>query len=63
MKSLMIEIVDKIFTVLQIPDELTFLGAAAKWDRPKLNEALMRIVRRSRGDDIPFSGPTSSTEA
>jgi len=50
MKALMIEIVDRVFTFLQYPEQLGALGAAARWDRPKLDPALMRTVRRRRGD-------------
>ena len=59
MKALMIEVVDRVFTFLQHTEELAGgpLGGAAQWDRPKLNEALMRTVRRRRGEDVPFDPP------
>jgi hypothetical protein len=57
MKALMTEIVDRVFTFLQYPEDLTKLGGAARWDRPKLDAALMRTVRRRRGDTVPFPEP------
>ena len=45
-KALMIEIVDRVFTFLQYPEELVVLGAAARWDRPKLVPGLMGAVQR-----------------
>jgi len=47
MKALMIEVVDRVFTFLQYPEELATLGSAAGWNRPQLDPALMRTVRRT----------------
>jgi len=57
MKALMIEIVDRVFTFLQYPEHLSALGGAARWDKPKLDDALMRTVRRRAGDSVPFKAP------
>jgi hypothetical protein len=53
MKALMIEIVDRVFTFLQYPEELARLGAAMEWDRPKLDPNLMRSVQRRAGSSLP----------
>ena len=45
MKALMKEIVDRVFTFLQYPEDLSQLGAAIHWDRPKLDPNLMSSVR------------------
>ena len=57
MKALMIEIVDRVFTFLQYPERLGTLGAAEGWDRPKLDAALMRTVRRREGGKATFELP------
>ncbi len=57
MKDLMIEIVDRVFTFLTYPEQLSALGGAARWDKPKLDEALMRTVRRRSGGSVPFDAP------
>ena len=48
MKVLMIDVVDRVYTYLRYPQELARLGAAARWDRPKLHAGLMAAVRRKR---------------
>lgn len=48
MKALMIEIVDRVFTFLSYPEHLVRLGAAARWDSPKLDAFLMRTVESRR---------------
>jgi hypothetical protein len=49
MKRLMIEIVDRVFTLLSYPEELAVLSPRAlDWNRPRLDAALMRAVRRRR---------------
>ncbi len=48
MKALMIEVVDRVFTILRYPEELVVLGAAARWNRPQLHPGLMKTVRRRR---------------
>jgi len=57
MKRLMIEIVDRVFTLLSYPEELAVLSALMRgWDRPRLDPKLMQTVqrhkaRRSTGPD------------
>lgn len=46
MKALMIEIVDRVFTFLQYPEDLARLGAAINWNLPQLDGNLMRSVQR-----------------
>lgn len=47
MKTLMIEIVDRVFTYLSFPEELAGVRTATgAWDRPQLNTDLMKAVRR-----------------
>ncbi len=49
MKRLMIEIVDRVYTLLSYPEELAVLSPSArKWNRPRLDPKLMRTVRRRR---------------
>lgn len=49
MKRLMIEVVDRVFTLLSYPEELAVLSPRAlDWNRRRLNPALMRAVRRRR---------------
>jgi hypothetical protein len=49
MKRLMIEIVDRVYTLLSYPDELAGLSPSArKWKRPRLDPKLIRTVRRRR---------------
>ncbi len=48
MKGLMIEVVDRVFTFLRYPEDLMALGPASRWDRPRLDPALMKTVRRRR---------------
>lgn len=46
MKSLMIEIVDRVYTFLSYPDELATLSArASRWNPPRLDANMMRTVR------------------
>lgn len=47
MKTLMVEIVDRVFTYLCFPEELAGVRTATKdWGRPRLNSDLMKTVRR-----------------
>lgn len=47
MKSLMIEVVDRVFTLLSFPQAFDDLRAGTGgWDRPKLDVNLMKRVRR-----------------
>ncbi len=46
MKALMIEVVDRVFTYLLYPEELSGLRSAARWNRPQLDRNLMKAVRR-----------------
>lgn len=47
MKTLMVEVVDRVFTYLSFPEELGGVRTATKdWDRPRLNSDLMKTVRR-----------------
>lgn len=48
MKALMIEVVDRVFTVLRYPEELMALRAAERWNRPRLDPHLMKTVRLRR---------------
>jgi hypothetical protein len=49
MKRLMIEIVNRVFTYLSYPDELSKLSVTArKWDQPRLDSNLMKTVRRRK---------------
>lgn len=56
MKALMIEIVDRVFTYFRYPEALAHLQGGARWDRPKLDENLMRTVRR-RLQEIGAASP------
>ena len=59
MKVLMTEVVDRVFTYLRFPEALAHLSGGARWDRPKLDEALMRTVRRRLTEAAPDKdGPT-----
>lgn len=59
MKTLMIEIVDRVFTYLSFPEELAGGRTATQaWDRPRLNADLMKAVRRRQaGRDIGTPDP------
>ena len=46
MKTLMIEFVDRVFTYMRYPEALAGLSGGRTWDRPKLDEQLMKTVRR-----------------
>jgi hypothetical protein len=49
MKRLMIEIVDRVFTFVNYPEELAVLSAQTRnWDRPRLDPKLMQTVRRRK---------------
>jgi hypothetical protein len=49
MKRLMVEIVDRVYTLLSYPEELAVLSPRAlDWKRPRLDPALTRAVRRRR---------------
>ncbi len=48
MKALMIDVVDRTYTFLRFTEELTRLGGASRWLRPRLHPGLMRAVRRRR---------------
>jgi len=51
MKALMIDVVDRVYTLLRYPDELARIGGAGRWNRPKLHQGLMQAVRRRRRPD------------
>jgi hypothetical protein len=61
MKALMMEVVDRVYTILTHPDASWRLIGAARWDKPKLSPALMGWVRkmeaRQRGvpDEMSFA--------
>lgn len=59
MKALMIEVVDRVFTYLSFPEELSAGRTATHaWDRPRLNADLMKAVRRRQaGRDIGQPDP------
>ena len=46
MKTLMIEFVDRVFTYMRYPEARAGLSGGRTWDRPKLDEQLMKTVRR-----------------
>lgn len=46
MKALMIEVVDRVYTILNYPDAFSRLLAAGRWNKPKLSPALMDTVHR-----------------
>jgi len=46
MKALMIEVVDRVYTILNYPDAFSRLLAAGRWNKPKLSPALMDAVHR-----------------
>ena len=48
MKTLMIEITNKVFTFLSYAEDLTSLGAAARWNRPEIDMSLERKAQRRR---------------
>ena len=48
MKSLMIEIVNKVFTFLVHCDHLSDRPASAKWNDPEFDAALLALVERRR---------------
>lgn len=64
MKSLMIEVTDRLYTCLGIPEVLDGLRTStSRWDRPKLDANLMKRVERIRagravGDAGLDDGPT-----
>lgn len=46
MKELMIEIVDRLFTILSHPEPFTRLMGAARWNAPQLDPLMMESVAR-----------------
>ncbi|MBB5745722.1 hypothetical protein [Brevundimonas variabilis] len=47
MKALMIEVVDRVFTFVSFPEVMAGLRTSTgRWDRPRLDENLMKTVRR-----------------
>ncbi|MDB5421496.1 MAG: hypothetical protein JWR59_1443, partial [Brevundimonas sp.] len=63
MKTLMIEVVDRVFTLLSFPQAFDDLRTGTGgWDRPKLDANLMKRVRRTQagrqiGDADPDASP------
>jgi hypothetical protein len=61
MKALMIEVVDRVFTYLSHPEAFVDLRTSTgRWERPKLDENLMKRVRRlqaGRGIGEPDPDP------
>lgn len=57
MKTLMIEIVDRVFTFLHYPEDLARLGPAVNWNRPELDPNLMRSVERRAARAAGTEGP------
>lgn len=54
MKALMIEVVDRLYTCLRHPEVLDGLRTAtANWNRPKLDDNLMKRVDRLRRNRTP----------
>jgi hypothetical protein len=48
MKTFMIEVVDRVFTYMRYPEALAAIPGGRSWNRPKLDENLMKTVRRRR---------------
>ena len=46
MKALMRQVVDAVFTFLSYPEQVIRLGGAARWDKPKLNPAMVKGILR-----------------
>lgn len=46
MKALMKQVVDAVFTFLSYPEQPIRLGGAARWDKPKLNPAMVAGIQR-----------------
>lgn len=46
MKTLMIEVTNKVFTFLTHAEDLLVLGSAAQWNRPELDPLMVRMARR-----------------
>jgi hypothetical protein len=46
MKALMIEVTNKVYTFLMHAEDLLTLGAAARWNKPEPDAALLRTARR-----------------
>ncbi len=46
MKRLMIEAVNKVYTVLAYPEELMGLGGAERWNLPQYDEPMRRVAER-----------------
>lgn len=63
MNALMIEVTDRLYTCLSVPEALASLRTAtANWDRPKLDANLMKRVKlfragRAIGDPDPDDAP------
>lgn len=57
MKALMVEVVNRVFTYLTYPESLCTIPGGRGWDRPQLDEALMRAVRRRQTVGIDDSPP------
>lgn len=55
MKTLMIEVVDRVFTYLSFPEVLGSIPGGRTWDRPKLDAALMKTVQRRAGQAAKHS--------
>ncbi|MDF0543765.1 hypothetical protein PX699_15545 [Sphingobium sp. H39-3-25] len=55
MKTLMIEITNKVFTFLTYAEELGALEGAARWNRPEIDMALERKAQRRRA--LRLEGP------
>ncbi|RIA46360.1 hypothetical protein DFR49_0901 [Hephaestia caeni] len=56
MKTLMIEITNKVFTFVTYAEDLAVLGPARRWNKPEIDTALARRAERRRasrhgGDD------------
>jgi hypothetical protein len=48
MKSLMMQIVDRVYTFLRYPEDVAFLSSAQRWKRPQLDRKFLRGGRRLR---------------
>lgn len=62
MKTLMIEITNKVFTFLTYAEDLATLGPAARWNRPEIDPSLQRQAQRRRAGRTAKIDGTSGEE-
>ncbi|MBV2150073.1 hypothetical protein KRZ98_17660 [Sphingobium sp. AS12] len=61
MRTLMIEITNKVFTFLTYAEDLAVLGLAARWNKPEIDTALSRQAERRRARRTGRDGGTDSS--